>query len=131
MLKPILRLDRLEDISLPAILTATVDPNVDAAGAVAELVGFVNSANANTEADTINLLTGRTYNFTGAADATDGGTALPTMAAAAGKTESITVNGNGSTFHRADGPATFRFFRETERVTLTLNNLTLSNGNVS
>ncbi len=132
MSTPALRLERLEDVSAPAVFTATIDPAADPAGAVAELVGFVNAANANAEPDTINLLPGKTYTFTAAADGTDGGTALPTVTTPAGGANAVTVNGNGSTFHRADGPATFRFFRATGKgASLALNDLTLSNGSVT
>ena len=54
------RLERLEDVSAPAIFSATIDPAADNAGAIAELIGFVNAANANAEVDTINLFAGRT-----------------------------------------------------------------------
>ena len=73
MTKPALRLERLEDVSAPAVFTAAIDPAADNAGAVAELVGFVTAANANAEPDTITLLPGRTYTFTAAADGQDGG----------------------------------------------------------
>src|SRR5690242_15314666 len=54
----------LEDRATPATFNATVDPATNPAGAVAELVGFVNAANANgAGADVINLLPNRTYEF--------------------------------------------------------------------
>src|SRR5437868_8325087 len=110
MRKPSLRLEPLEPVVAPAVFTAAIDPAADNAGAVAEIVGFVNQANATPEADTIQLVPGATYTFAAAANAADGGNALPALTATSGGTNDLTVDGRGATLRRADGPATFRFF---------------------
>src|SRR5262245_51760978 len=66
------RLERLEDRTVPVAFTATN---------VAELIADINSANQNSEADTITLAAGTTFTLTAPNNGTEGATGLPVIAA--------------------------------------------------
>ena len=88
------------------------------------LISAINAANANGTPDTI-CLGGGTYTLTAINNSnSDGTNGLPAI------TSEITITGSGATITRS-GSATFRFFYVTESGTLTLDNLTLSNGQIS
>ena len=104
----------LEDRLAPATFTASINPALNNAGAVAELVGFVNKANVTNEPDTIVLWPNATYTFTAAADTGDGSSALPAIVQDGAGKNPITIQGNGATFFRDSANANlFRFFRVT------------------
>ena len=96
------------------------------AGDTAALINAINTANGN--ADTIINLANSTYVLTAVDNNTDGDTGLPAI------TANMTINGNGAEITRstAGGTPDFRImvFNGAADITLTLNNLTLSNGSV-
>jgi predicted outer membrane repeat protein len=123
----------------PQTFVATIDPQADNAGAVAEIAGFFRAANGNTAAqDTIVLFPGGVYTFNTPDERQDGGTALPVIDSTIQTL--FTLTGNGATFVRPAGAPSFRFVRivgptETALVaatgpTLTITGLTFLNGNV-
>ncbi|MBI4674650.1 MAG: hypothetical protein HY741_23645 [Chloroflexi bacterium] len=89
-----------------------------------ELVNAINTANANPDADTLELATSCVYNLTVVdnTDAANGPNGLPVI------TSDITVNGNGSTITRASSAPAFRLVQIDSSATLTLNQLTLTAG---
>jgi len=101
--------ERLDDRIAPAMLTATINPAVNNAGAVAELVGFINQANTNNQPDTISLFPFGTYTFAAAADATDGANALPSFVADGIGKNTVTLLGNMAKFVR--GAPEMRYLR--------------------
>ena len=99
------------------------------AGDVAALIAAINAANANAEADTINLAPGSVYTLTAAdnfgPECQTVGNGLPIV------TTEITINGNGSTIVRTEGSPEFRILCIRDPGYLTLNDVTLSGGSVS
>ncbi|MEC5030864.1 MAG: Ig-like domain-containing protein, partial [Oscillatoria sp. PMC 1051.18] len=106
-----------------------------------ELIQAIQDANANAEADTINLVSGATYTITGnetgvpftatAEDPNnpglnqfpDGVSGLPNI------TSEIVINGNGATIERSPtATGNFRLFYVSIPGNLTLNDVTLTNG---
>ncbi|NER20285.1 MAG: DUF4347 domain-containing protein [Symploca sp. SIO1C2] len=98
-----------------AVFTATDD---------ASLIQAINDANANAEADTINLAGNIT--LTAVEDNTDGANGLPSITAA----EKLTIDGMGFTIARDAGAMTpnFRILHIALGAELELNNTTISNG---
>jgi len=97
------------------------------ASSVAELVGDINAANAAGGANTITLTPGAVFNLTSADnDFAWEPTGLPVIAAA----NDLTIVGNGGTIQRstAAGTPAFRLLAVGIGGSLTLNDLTLSNG---
>ena len=90
---------------------------------VGALVTFVNAANLNGLTDTISLASGCTYTFTTAAGDFSGPTALPDI------TTTMTFNGNGAILERSGAALPFRLLHVSSAGTLTLNQVTLRNGN--
>ena len=88
----------------------------------AELITAINNANANNEDDVITL----TANITLTA-VDNGSNGLPVVLADG--SHSLTIEGDGFTLARDGAAANFRFFEVDTGADLTLNNLTLSNGN--
>ncbi|MBK8022877.1 MAG: hypothetical protein IPK19_15960 [Chloroflexi bacterium] len=88
------------------------------AGDTVRLIEAINCANASATPDVINL-TNSTYTLTT--------TGLPTITSGAG---ALTINGNGATIARssAGGTPNFRILLVNSGATLTLNNVTLTNG---
>lgn len=72
-------------------------------GDVAGLIVAINTANANGEADTINLASGGTYTLTAVNNTAYGPSGLPVI------TSSVTVNGNGATIERSTAIGTPNF----------------------
>lgn len=102
----------LEDRSVPATFTASIDPAVDNTGAVNQLVSFINKANATNEPDTIVLWPNATYTFAAAVDTNDGANALPSIIQDGAGKNPITIQGNGATFFRDSANSNkFRFLR--------------------
>ncbi|MFZ5923393.1 MAG: choice-of-anchor Q domain-containing protein [Chloroflexota bacterium] len=104
------------------VLAATFDLTGSCPGGVgdvAALVAALNAANANGEADTLTLADNCVYTLT-AIDNGDNG--LPQV------TSQITLDGNGSTIQRGSGAPAFRIFQVGDAGSLTLNDLTLQNG---
>lgn len=118
--------------AITAVFNAGIDPQVNNAAAVNEIIGFFAAANSNNaQIDIINLWAGGTYTFNHAFEDLDGGTALPVIDTV---NELLTVNGNGATFYRPPGAPSFRFLRAvgtgSTGPTLTLNDLDFTGGNV-
>jgi hypothetical protein len=85
-----------------------------------ELINAINTANSDSEADTLNLTAGCTYTLTAAADTTHG---LPSI------TSEIIINGNRATIERSlTATDDFGIFHVAADGYLTLNKLTVSNG---
>lgn len=121
---------RLEDRLAPATFTATIDPAVNNAGAVTELIGFVNQANTSNEPDTIVLWPNAKYTFEAAVDTNEGANALPSIVQDGAGKNPVTFKGNGATFFRdAADSDKFRFLRVTgTNASLIVNDLTFSGG---
>jgi hypothetical protein len=111
-----LRLERLEDRSLPSAYTAA---------SVADLVADINAANQHGGANTITLAANSPFVLTAVDNTTDGATGLPVITKG-----SLTLVGNGDTLERSTASATpaFRLFDVANGAALTLMNLTLQNG---
>ncbi len=87
----------------------------------------IEAANLNSGAQTINLATNTLYTFAAVDnDTATGPTALPII------TGEIVINGNGSIVERssADGTPLFRIFQVAATGKLTLNDITIRNGNI-
>jgi hypothetical protein len=121
---------RLEDRVAPAIFTATIDPAINNAGAVTELIGFVNQANTSNEPDTIVLWPNAKYTFEAAIDANEGANALPSIVQDGAGKNPVTFQGNGATFFRdAADTDKFRFLRVTgTNANLIVQDLTFTGG---
>ena len=94
---------------------------------VTALADAIGAANANPGPDTLELTSGCTYTLTsGPYDLAMGPNGLPII------TSNITINGHGAVIARstADGMPSFRIFEVIEGGALTLNQLSLANGNV-
>src|SRR5262245_43826484 len=72
-----------------------------APGDVAGLITAINTSNVNNQPDTIDLAAGSTYTFNGAADANEGGSALPSIVLDGVTANGLTLNGNGATLQRS------------------------------
>jgi uncharacterized repeat protein (TIGR01451 family) len=94
--------------------------NINVACTVTDLINAIDTANGNSQADTLTLASGCTYSLTSAINGTYGPTGLPAI------TSQITINGNGATITRGSG--TFRIFYVSSAGTLSLNHVTVSNG---
>ena len=92
---------------------------------VTGLISAINSANANGEADTINLTSSSPYTLNTMNNITHGANGLPLV------TSEITINGNGATITRDASAPTFRFFEITPAGNLLLDNITITNGYTS
>ena len=112
----------LEDRVVPASFTAVINPATNPSGAVAELVGIFNQANADAgTSETINLFAGGKYEFNDPVNFNDGGTALPVLIesnstylySAAYVPKTFTINGLGATFDRPPGAPACAVCRET------------------
>jgi hypothetical protein len=98
-------------------------------GDVTALINAINTANGNAEADTINLAAGGTYTLTAVDNDTDGPNGLSSIADD-GAGNGITINGNGATIQRssAGGTPDFRILHVAPGGDLTLNDVTITNG---
>ena len=94
-------------------------------GDVTALINAINEANGNGKADTINLANGGTHTLTAVDNDTNGPNGLPSI------TSEITIDGNGATIQRssAGGTPDFRIFHVAAGGDLTINDLTITNGN--
>jgi Ca2+-binding RTX toxin-like protein len=112
-----LRVEALEDRSVPASYSAATVP---------ELIAAIDAANVTAEADTISLTAGTTFTLTAVNNTSHGATGLPVIAAG----EDLTIVGNGATIERgtAAGTPAFRLFDVAVNAALTLENLTLQGG---
>ena len=122
-----LTLQSLENRDVPATFNI-------ANGDTAALITAINTCNINNQPDTINLAVTGTYTFTAAADAADGGSALPTILRDTADTNTVTINGQGSLLQRssAAGTPNFRLLRIgtfPNIIGVTLNNISFANGN--
>ena len=84
-----------------------------------QFIAAITTANGTPEPDTICLASGGTYTFTAASS---GGNALPTI------TSEIIIEGNNATLSRDGAAPNFRFFEVNSLGNLTLNSVTLTNG---
>src|SRR5690242_4345138 len=107
----------IEQLETRRLLTAFI------ASSVADLVADINATNAAGGSNTITLTPGATFKVI-AADNT--GIAFPVIAAG----NDLTIIGNGDTLQRSTAKSTpaFRLFYVSDAGSLTLSNLTLSNG---
>ncbi len=104
----------------PATVTVA---QVTAAGATVSLRDAINAANNSGGSNTIALPAGSTYDLTTADNATDGANGLPVITA-----PGVSIWGKGSTIERDTLAPAFRLFDVSSGASLTLQNLTLSNG---
>ena len=116
-------------IATVILLFAPADPSDAAtfnANNVAELISAINSANQNTEPDTIALAAGATFTLSEANDFTNGYTGLPTISAS----EELAIFGNGGVIERNTASATprFRLLNVAAGASLTLEDVTLQGG---
>lgn len=91
------------------------------------MIDAINAANANLDADTLDLTANCTYTFTEANNSdSEGATALPVI------TSEITINGNNATLARsgAEGTLSFRLVQVNPGATLSLTHVTLSGASV-
>lgn len=105
---------------VPTAYAATIQVPCD----VPALVNALDKANANAEADTLELAPACTYSLTAVnnTDATLGPNGLPVI------TTDIKLNGNSATISRDSTTAPFRIFQVNAGATLTLNQLALRGG---
>ena len=91
---------------------------------VSALVTAINNANANPDADTLNLASGCVYNLTAVDNtgAQTGPNGLPVIAS------SVTLHGNNATFARDSGAPAFRILQINSGAVLSINNLTVRDG---
>ena len=96
------------------------------AASVPELIGDINAANAAGGSNTITLMPAATFTLDAVDNTTDGPTGLPVILAG----NDLTIVGNGATLQRstARGAPAFRLLDVAAGASLTLNDLTLSNG---
>lgn len=87
---------------------------------VSELIAAINTANANDEADTLELSSGCVYTLAAPDNEANG---LPVISS------EITLNGNGAQIQRDPGAAEFRILQVNGN--LTLNNVTIAQGALS
>jgi uncharacterized repeat protein (TIGR01451 family) len=99
---------------LPA--QAVTQVGCDAGG----LIAAVSDANADPDADILELAPGCVYTLTAAADARGNGLSAITTP--------VTIHGNGATIARAASAPDFRFFEVFPAASLALDHLTLQNG---
>ena len=92
-----------------------------------DLVAAITSANANNEADILELSAGCTYKLTAVdnTDATYGANGLPII------TTDITIHGNGATITHNSAASAFRLLQVNPGGTLKLTDLTLDGGNTT
>ena len=116
-----------------ATMALVVVPRPAAAGnwnvkSVSELVEAINAANQASGANTIILAGDRTFTLTAVNSTIEGPTGLPVIA----PNNNLTIRGNGATLARSAVPGTpaFRLFDVASGAALTLQNLTLANGQV-
>lgn len=101
--------------------TSTISA-ANAACSADSLVSAVAAANGGTDGGVVNLAAGCTYTMTAVNNTADGANAFPDI------TGTVTINGNGATITRSNSAPAFRFLIADNTGNLTLNNLTLSNG---
>jgi hypothetical protein len=114
------RLEQFEDRTLLASYSAA---------SVSDLINDINAANKAGGPNTITLAAGTTFDLTKVHATTDGPTGLPVVTG--GKnSDSLTIVGNGDVVGRdtASGTPVFRLFDVAGGASLTLENLTLENG---
>jgi len=94
---------------------------------VPSLISAINSANSNSEADTINL-TGSIYELSAIDNSSFGPSGLPIISAGGGQ---LTINGNGAILRRStvDGTPLFRILY-LSGANVVINEISLTNGNV-
>ncbi len=92
--------------------------------AAADLIAAINAANTNAGVDVIELPPGCTYTLTAVDNTTNGPNGLPVV------TDSVVINGHGSTITRSSGAPAFRLFdfAPSSAATFALNDLTISGG---
>ncbi len=116
----------------PAVFNLRINPAVDDAGAVKELIAAINTANGNNDpsGNTVNLLPGAVYTLIAPDNFLYGPDGLPAISS------NLTINGQGATIQRgsAAGTPLFRFFYVSGGLSglpagsLTLQNVTLTGG---
>ena len=99
-------------------------------GDVAALITAITTSNANGEDDTIELATNGTYTLTAVDNSTNGPNGLPVILSDTG--HKLVIHGNGATLQRstAGGTPDFRLFQIDAGADVTIDGLTITNGNV-
>jgi hypothetical protein len=110
-------LEALEDRALPSSYTAA---------SVSDLIADISLANQAGGASTITLVPSTTFTLTAVNNSTYGATGLPVIAAGT----NLTISGNGDMIgaSTASGTPAFRLLAVANGASLTLSNLTLTNG---
>src|SRR5262249_38859661 len=110
------RLERLEERSLLSSYTVAT---------VTDLIESIGDANGHPSSNTITLVPGNSFTLT-TPDAANPSNGLPAITSG----NSLTIQGNGDTIARSGQNKTpaFRFFDVASGASLTLTNMTLSNG---
>src|SRR6185295_1219082 len=100
-------------------------------GDVAALISAITTANTNNQDDVINLAAGGSYALTVMNNNTEGPTGLPVIRTDNGHT--LTINGNRTTIMRSTAPNTpdLRIFQIATSAIVTLNGLTITNGQLT
>jgi hypothetical protein len=106
---------QLEGRTLPSSFTAST---------VSDLINDINAANAQGGSNTITLAAKAKFTLKDVNNTTDGPTGLPVIAA----NENLTIAGNGDVIGRGSGAPAFRLFDVAGAASLTLENLTVQNG---
>ncbi|MBV9447580.1 MAG: RICIN domain-containing protein [Streptosporangiaceae bacterium] len=88
---------------------------------VTSLISAISTANTTPASSSLTLTSGCAYTLTAADNATDGGTGLPVI------TGQVSIQGSGATITRS-ATAAFRLFDVASGGSLTLSDMTLSNG---
>jgi hypothetical protein len=111
------RLEQFEDRTLLSNFTAA---------SVSDLINDINAANAAGGANTITLATRTTFTLTQVNNTSDGPTGLPVVAAG----DNLTIVGNNQTIERSitSGTPDFRLLDVASGASLTLENMTLQDG---
>jgi hypothetical protein len=112
----------LEERECPAVFNI-------ANGDTPALIAAINAANSNNQADTINLASKGTYDFTTADNGASGGSALPVIVPDNNNpANTITINGNGATLMRDPGAATNFRILNIEGGRIVLDSVVLTDG---
>jgi hypothetical protein len=117
------RLEILEDRTVPTVVNV-------AGGDTAGLLAAINTANADSQADTIALAANSTYNLTAVDhNGSNGPDGLPVVTT----THGLTIQGNGATIERSSAAGTpqFRILEVQPNAIATLQGLTIANGSVT
>jgi uncharacterized repeat protein (TIGR02543 family) len=114
-------------ITVNSTAATTGGPNCTLRDAITAAISdtATGGCSAGSGLDTIELGSNQTYTLTAVDNTTDGDNGLPDVST------QMTINGNGSTIERDGGAPDFRILHVSGGSSLTLNNVTIQNGNTS